>query len=151
MCGIAGIVSQKSQSVDVEELRTMCAAMVSRGPDDEGAYVKDGAGLAMRRLSIIDLETGHQPVSNEDGSIWVVLNGEIYNYRQLRSDLERRGNTVEQLPQFSDVEQVDDAEYRTRGSATYEEDGESEQRIVRCIVRVDDDGTMRVASVRFGG
>ncbi|HET7909608.1 MAG TPA: asparagine synthase (glutamine-hydrolyzing) [Nitrospira sp.] len=92
MCGIAGIVSQKSQSVDVEELRTMCAAMVSRGPDDEGAYVKDGAGLAMRRLSIIDLETGHQPVSNEDGSIWVVLNGEIYNYRQLRSDLERRGH-----------------------------------------------------------
>ena len=69
----------------------------------------------------------------------------------VRSDLERRGNTVEQLPQFSDVEQVDDAEYRTQGSATYEEDGESEQRIVRCIVRVDDDGTMRVASVRFGG
>jgi asparagine synthase (glutamine-hydrolysing) len=70
----------------------MCAALVSRGPDDEGTYVKDGAGLAMRRLSIIDLETGHQPVSNEDGSVWVVLNGEIYNYRQLRSDLERRGH-----------------------------------------------------------
>ena len=80
--------------IDVEELQAMCAALVSRGPDDEGTYVKDGAGLAMRRLSIIDLETGHQPVSNEDGSIWVVLNGEIYNYRQLRSDLERRGSPV---------------------------------------------------------
>ena len=92
MCGIAGIVSQKQQTVDVEELRAMCAALVSRGPDDEGTFVKDGAGLAMRRLSIIDLETGHQPVSNEDGSIWVVLNGEIYNYRELRSELERRGH-----------------------------------------------------------
>jgi asparagine synthase (glutamine-hydrolysing) len=92
VCGIAGIVSHKHQAVDVEELRAMCAAMVARGPDDEGTFVKEGAGLAMRRLSIIDLETGHQPVSNEDGSIWVVLNGEIYNYRELRSELERRGH-----------------------------------------------------------
>jgi asparagine synthase (glutamine-hydrolysing) len=92
VCGIAGIVSQKHQAVNVEELRAMCAALVARGPDDEGTFVKDGAGLAMRRLSIIDLATGHQPVSNEDGSIWVVLNGEIYNYRQLRSELERRGH-----------------------------------------------------------
>ena len=92
MCGIAGIVSHKHQAVDVEELRAMCAALVSRGPDDEGTFVKDGVGLAMRRLSIIDLETGHQPVSNEDGSIWVVLNGEIYNYRQVRNELERRGH-----------------------------------------------------------
>jgi asparagine synthase (glutamine-hydrolysing) len=92
VCGIAGIVSQKHQAVNVEELRAMCAALVALGPDDEGTFVKDGAGLAMRRLSIIDLATGHQPVSNEDGSIWVVLNGEIYNYRQLRSELERRGH-----------------------------------------------------------
>ena len=92
MCGIAGIVSHKHQAVDVEELRAMCAAMVARGPDDEGTFVKDGAGLAMRRLSIIDLDTGHQPVSNEDGSVWVVLNGEIYNYRELRSELQRRGH-----------------------------------------------------------
>ena len=69
----------------------------------------------------------------------------------VEDDLEARGNTVAQLPQFSDVEQVDDTEYRTQGSVTYEEDGDSEQRTVRCIVRVDDDGTMRVASVRFGG
>jgi asparagine synthase (glutamine-hydrolysing) len=92
VCGIAGIVAQRGQPVFAEELHAMCAAMVSRGPDDEGRFVTEGAGLAMRRLSIIDLETGHQPVSNEDASIWVVLNGEIYNYRQLRSELEQRGH-----------------------------------------------------------
>jgi asparagine synthase (glutamine-hydrolysing) len=92
VCGIAGIVAQRDQPVFAEELHAMCAALVSRGPDDEGSFVGDGAGLAMRRLSIIDLETGHQPVSNEDASIWVVLNGEIYNYRQLRSELEQRGH-----------------------------------------------------------
>ena len=92
MCGIAGIVAQRDQPIIAEELHAMCAALVSRGPDDEGTFLGDGAGLAMRRLSIIDLETGHQPVANEDGSIWVVLNGEIYNYRQLQSELERRGH-----------------------------------------------------------
>lgn len=92
MCGIAGIVSLHNQPIGAEELHAMCAAMVRRGPDDEGMYLGDGAGLAMRRLSIIDLETGHQPVCNEDASIWVVLNGEIYNYRELRSQLEQRGH-----------------------------------------------------------
>ena len=58
----------------------MCQAIVHRGPDDEGIFVKDGAGFGMRRLSIIDLAGGHQPVFNEDGSVWVVFNGEIYNY-----------------------------------------------------------------------
>lgn len=69
----------------------------------------------------------------------------------VQDDLEARGNTVEDLPLFSDVEQVDDTEYRTQGSVSYDEDGDSVQRQVRCIVRVDDDGTMSVASVRFGG
>src|SRR5574342_569626 len=92
MCGIAGILDRTGRPVTAEELASMCAVMTHRGPDDEGAYLGPGVGLAMRRLSIIDLATGHQPVSNEDGSVWVVLNGEIYNYRQLRSDLERRGH-----------------------------------------------------------
>ncbi|HJT19240.1 MAG TPA: asparagine synthase (glutamine-hydrolyzing), partial [Nitrospira sp.] len=92
MCGIAGIVAQRNRPIAVEELRAMCAAMVQRGPDDEGTFLGNGAGLAMRRLSIIDLETGHQPVANEDGSVWVVLNGEIYNYQTLRHELERRGH-----------------------------------------------------------
>jgi hypothetical protein len=69
----------------------------------------------------------------------------------VQDDLEARGNTVEDLPLFSDVQQVDDAEYRTQGSVSYEEDGESQERTVRCVVRVDEDGTMTVASVRFGG
>src|SRR6266540_426296 len=92
MCGIAGIMSVTGRPVLEEELRAMCAAMIARGPDDEGVYLGQGVGLAMRRLSIIDLHTGHQPVCNEDGTVWVVLNGEIYNYRDLRSDLIAHGH-----------------------------------------------------------
>ncbi len=92
MCGIAGIVSLDGRPVTPEELSAMCAAMVHRGPDDEGVHVGSGVGLAMRRLSIIDLATGHQPVHNEDGSVWVVLNGEIYNFAELRTELEARGH-----------------------------------------------------------
>src|SRR6267143_2212242 len=70
----------------------MCGAMVHRGPDDHGEYIDGRVGIGMRRLSIIDLQGGRQPISNEDGTIWVVLNGEIYNYRQLRNDLVARGH-----------------------------------------------------------
>lgn len=66
--------------------------LVHRGPDDEGYYASGGMGLAMRRLSIIDLSTGHQPISNEDGSAWIVFNGEIYNFQELRSELLARGH-----------------------------------------------------------
>jgi asparagine synthase (glutamine-hydrolysing) len=93
MCGIAGVMSFDGKPVALEELHAMCGAMVHRGPDDEGIYLERDIGLAMRRLSIIDLETGHQPVSNEDGTVRVVLNGEIYNFRQLRRELEHRGHT----------------------------------------------------------
>jgi asparagine synthase (glutamine-hydrolysing) len=81
------------QIVAEDEIRAMCQAMVHRGPDDEGVYVGPGVALGMRRLSIIDLEGGQQPVSNEDGSVWVVFNGEIYNYRELRRELMRTGHT----------------------------------------------------------
>ena len=70
----------------------MCERLVHRGPDSEGLLVSTGFGLGMRRLAIIDLVTGEQPAFNEDHSVAVVLNGEIYNYRQLRSDLEKRGH-----------------------------------------------------------
>lgn len=70
----------------------MCDRMVHRGPDSSGQYVHRHVGIGMRRLSIIDLQTGEQPISNEDGTIWVVFNGEIYNYRQLRKDLEVKGH-----------------------------------------------------------
>ncbi|MBI2469447.1 MAG: asparagine synthase (glutamine-hydrolyzing) [Candidatus Rokubacteria bacterium] len=92
MCGIAGIVSRDGAPVTLPEVRAMCDAMVHRGPDDEGFYLGAGVGLGMRRLSIIDLATGRQPVRNEDGTVWVVFNGEIYNYRELRRALEAQGH-----------------------------------------------------------
>jgi len=92
MCGIAGIVSLTDRPVALNEVRRMCAAMVHRGPDDEGVYMAPGVGLGMRRLSIIDLATGRQPVRNEDGTVWAVFNGEIYNFQELRRDLLSRGH-----------------------------------------------------------
>ena len=92
MCGIAGIVRWDGRPVLEDDMRAMCRAMVHRGPDEEGVYLGAGVGLGMRRLSIIDLEGGQQPISNEDGSIWVVFNGEIYNHRELRRQLTRDGH-----------------------------------------------------------
>jgi asparagine synthase (glutamine-hydrolysing) len=93
MCGITGIVQfSRDEPVDAGILRQMCAAMVHRGPDDEGIYIRGRVGLGMRRLSIIDLATGHQPISNEDGTLWIVFNGEIYNHRALREQLQARGH-----------------------------------------------------------
>ncbi len=92
MCGIAGIFSTSERGVQQAEVQAMCDAIYHRGPDDAGYYVRGRVGLGMRRLSIIDLATGHQPVQNEDGSVRVVLNGEIYNYRELRKELEARGH-----------------------------------------------------------
>ena len=93
MCGIAGIIRWDGRPVAEREIRDMCGAMVHRGPDDEGVYLADGVALGHRRLSIIDLDKGHQPVSNEDGSVWIVFNGEIYNYQELRRQLEQKGHT----------------------------------------------------------
>jgi asparagine synthase (glutamine-hydrolysing) len=92
MCGIAGVVRWDGGPPPTEAVRAMCDRLVHRGPDDEGYFVDQAAALGMRRLSIIDLETGHQPVSNEDGTVWVVFNGEIYNFKELRKDLESQGH-----------------------------------------------------------
>src|SRR5262245_56728583 len=92
MCGIAGLVSLGPKSVFEEEVQAMCDAMTHRGPDDAGYYVDGKVALGMRRLSIIDIDGGHQPVHNEDRTVWVVFNGEIYNYRQLRRSLEKQGH-----------------------------------------------------------
>src|SRR5277367_4151637 len=93
MCGIAGVVRfAKNAQIDADALRRMCAAMVHRGPDDEGIYSHGPVGLGVRRLSIIDLSTGHQPISNEDGTRWIVFNGEIYNHIALREQLIARGH-----------------------------------------------------------
>jgi asparagine synthase (glutamine-hydrolysing) len=92
MCGIAGIVRWTDEPVLDHEIRSMCDLMVHRGPDEGGVYLGHGVGLGMRRLSIIGIETGSQPMSNEDGTVWVVFNGEIYNYAALRRELEQRGH-----------------------------------------------------------
>src|SRR4051794_1979041 len=91
MCGICGI-SNYGSNAPVEELtlRRMTAAMTHRGPDDDGFHLDGSAALGMRRLSIIDLAGGAQPVTNEDGTVWVISNGEIYNFRELRRELEAR-------------------------------------------------------------
>jgi asparagine synthase (glutamine-hydrolysing) len=91
MCGIAGYLLRNGVARE-DVVRSMCGQIRHRGPDDEGVYIDDACGIGMRRLSIIDLKTGHQPVSNEDGSVWVVFNGEIYNYQELRADLIARGH-----------------------------------------------------------
>ncbi|MFZ0199536.1 MAG: asparagine synthase (glutamine-hydrolyzing), partial [Candidatus Sulfotelmatobacter sp.] len=93
MCGIAGVLEfGKDVHVDSATVRRMCDIMAHRGPDDDGVFTQGEIGLGMRRLSIVDLATGHQPISNEDGSIWIVFNGEIYNHRSLRDDLISRGH-----------------------------------------------------------
>lgn len=93
MCGIAGIVSfQGSPPPDEAALRAMCATITHRGPDDEGRDCAGGVALGMRRLSIIDLAGGHQPLFNEDRTVRLVFNGEIYNFRALRTELEARGH-----------------------------------------------------------
>src|SRR5689334_5819058 len=91
MCGIAGLVSL-GERVQIATVRAMCDQIRHRGPDDEGFHVDRECGIGMRRLSIIDLAGGHQPISNEDGTVWVVFNGEIYNYQELRQRLIRQGH-----------------------------------------------------------
>jgi asparagine synthase (glutamine-hydrolysing) len=95
MCGIAGIFARResAKTPSREELARMCGAMHHRGPDEFGIYREARCGLAHARLSIIDLSTGQQPLSNEDGTLWIAFNGEIFNYVELRADLEKLGHT----------------------------------------------------------
>ena len=91
MCGICGVAGS-GEAEGIELTRRMCRALTHRGPDDEGIQHVQGATLGVRRLSIIDVEGGHQPIANEDSSVWVVQNGEIYNHLELREELIRRGH-----------------------------------------------------------
>src|SRR5579872_6409071 len=102
MCGIAGVMfADREHPVDPDVLRAMGDSIANRGPDAEGFWTGAGVGLVHRRLSIIDLSGGGQPLGNEDGSIQVVFNGEIYNYRPLRAWLLGRGH---QFRTHSDTE-----------------------------------------------
>lgn len=91
MCGIAGILNL-NHSVSEKKLKSMIQTLNHRGPDGEGLFVRDNIGLAHARLSIIDLSTGQQPIHNEKGDVWVVFNGEIFNYIELRAELEQQGH-----------------------------------------------------------
>lgn len=104
MCGITGVMQFRGGArVEPQTLRQMCAAMAHRGPDDEGIYTDGSVGIGMRRLSIVDLATGHQPLSNEDGTVWIVFNGEIYNHAALREKLQSLGH---QYRTHSDTETI---------------------------------------------
>jgi asparagine synthase (glutamine-hydrolysing) len=93
MCGICGKLNfDRGAKIDPALIRAMLGTIRHRGPDDEGIYLASGLGLGHRRLSIIDLSTGHQPLSNENGTVWIVFNGEIYNYKELRGFLLSRGH-----------------------------------------------------------
>ena len=92
MCGIAGIVRADGAPVDRDLLQRMNEAIRHRGPDEDGFYFNDGVGLAMRRLAIIDLKSGQQPIHNRDRTKWLIFNGEIYNYREVRAQLEKLGH-----------------------------------------------------------
>ncbi len=94
MCGIVGAVHVDRGAVNQAMVRRMCALISRRGPDDDGFYFGDHVGLGMRRLAIIDVQAGKQPIHNEDKTCWVVFNGEIYNYQELRKDLEKKGHRL---------------------------------------------------------
>src|ERR1700751_2222594 len=104
MCGICGIFFQnRDWRVPGDVLARMNRSIVHRGPDDEGFFVEENVGLAMRRLSIIDVKSGHQPLANENRDVWIVFNGEIYNHAELRVDLEAKGH---QYRTHSDTETI---------------------------------------------
>src|SRR5438046_7423736 len=94
MCGITGFVNANGQAVDRRLLERMNRAIIHRGPDEDGFYLNENVGLAARRLSIIDLAGGRQPIHNEDKTKWLVFNGEIYNYQELRQALMERGHKL---------------------------------------------------------
>ncbi|HQY64014.1 MAG: asparagine synthase (glutamine-hydrolyzing) [Myxococcales bacterium] len=145
MCGIAGIFarrqSKQAHTPTREELARMCGAMHHRGPDEFGVYRDARCGLAHARLSIIDLSTGQQPLANEDGTLWIAFNGEIFNYVELRAELETLGHAFHTK---SDTEVIvhayeawgDDAFARMNGQWAVALWDEKQQKLVLCRDRV---------------
>jgi len=136
MCGIAGIVGEdRSFVVAPADVHRMCDRIVHRGPDDEGVFVKGHVGLGMRRLSIIDLSSGHQPIHNEDRTIWIVFNGEIYNFPALRRELVGRGhhfytNTDTEVIVHLYEESGDECVQKLRGMFAFALWDESQQQLL---------------------
>src|SRR5437879_4250804 len=133
MCGIVGIVKLNPwETVDEARLTRMRDVLRHRGPDGEGLWIEGPVGLGMRRLAIVDVAGGRQPMANEDGTVWIVYNGEIYNHAELRPGLEQRGHS-----------------YRTRSDTEtilhlYEEEGE------RCVERLQGCSRSRCGTGRAG-
>ena len=135
MCGIAGIAHADGSATDVATIRRMCNTIVHRGPDDEGFFVTDGVGLGMRRLSVIDVAGGHQPQFNEDGSVSIVFNGEIYNFQELYRELQQRGH---RFSTHSDTEAIvhlyeemgSDCVQKLRGMFTFALFDQKKQRLL---------------------
>ena len=99
MCGIAGQFNfERREPVEPETIVRMARSIAHRGPDDEGFFIAGPVGLGFRRLSIIDLAGGHQPMSDAEQTVWVIFNGEIYNYKELRAELKARGTSFELTP-----------------------------------------------------
>src|SRR3982750_3214091 len=95
MCGITGFAGMRGAHSEHETtLRAMCAAIVHRGPNEEGRFHAPRVALGMRRLSVMDVAMGQQPMGNEDGTVQLVFNGEVYNHRQLRRELVARGHAM---------------------------------------------------------
>ena len=117
MCGIAGIVHLQARPVEPSLLRRLCDVLSHRGPDDEGYYIKGPVALGQRRLAILDLAGGRQPMGNEDGTVWITFNGEIYNFRELRARLEGLGH---RFATHSDTEAIVHA-YEQYGPACVKE------------------------------
>jgi asparagine synthase (glutamine-hydrolysing) len=103
MCGIAGWYDSEPVLDGPSRMKSMLTALIHRGPDDEGQYISAPVALGIRRLSIMDVQGGHQPIPNEDSTVWVVLNGEIYNFPELRRELEAKGHI---FTTFSDTEVI---------------------------------------------
>ena len=96
MCGIAGQFNYaRGDRVDPDVIRTMTRSISHRGPDDEGYLMSGGLGLGFRRLSIIDLAGGHQPMADGEETVWIIFNGEIYNFKEMRAELEQRGHSFQ--------------------------------------------------------
>src|SRR4249920_2475999 len=96
MCGVCGVIQVVGEArlpVEQQKLDRMTDAMTHRGPSDRGTYLAPGIALGVRRLSIVDVEGGHQPFANEDGTIWAIQNGELYNHAELRKGLQSRGHS----------------------------------------------------------
>ena len=138
MCGICGkVFFDKERNILKSELKNMTDSLIHRGPDDEGFYICKNIGLGFRRLSIIDLNTGHQPLSNEDRTIWIIFNGEIYNFPELKDFLIKKGHKFHSLTDTETIVHLyeefgEDCVQYLRGMFAFAIWDEKEEKVILC-------------------